>query len=695
MPDPISLITTDVLSAWTAKTFGKSLVEKFFTKLHDEWKKLDWLQASQEYCYRIEQRYGKIQVLGMTGHMELGELFTDVHILEKLSTQCYLNSEHWEELHQQFFLGKGYASKDETRESGDEVAKRFNRLFIIGKPGAGKTTFLKHMAIQTVTERVERLPIFIPLKAFADSEKTLMDFIAGEFDVCGFPEASVVVEYLLSTGKALVLFDGLDEVQTEKNKREQVIQSLIDFASKYPKSQIIISCRIAANDYQFEGFQYVEMADFNNEQILTFVGNWFKNNEIKHKGFIEDFEQSKLQEMAKSPLLLVLLCLVYENTMTLPEARAELYEEAVDALLKKWDISRSIKRSPIYQKLTLGRMRQMLAVVAAENFEKGQLLFRQKDLEHRIVQFIQTLPNGDDAEELDGEFILKQIEANHGILVERAQKVYSFSHLTFQEYFTASYITQKGNQAVLGLFTHLEEDHWREVFLLSAQMLIDPEFFFDTFLQSLQQMIEGEVEIMEFFRWANEKAASVESQYKFEAVVSFYLWIARSSDVLMDLLFFGSEALSLSRALDLDLSRALALDLDLDRARDLALALDLDFVLALARDRARDRDRARARDRDRIIELAKKSELPLLAKKMEALKLSEEPTEEELQIYAQKIETIMEKERNIRRDWRFPGEQESKLDAYLKATTLLVNCLKVAAVANREEILAQILRPLE
>ena len=38
---------------------------------------------------------------------------------------------------------------------------------------------------------------------------------------------------------------------------------------------------------------------------------------------------------------------------------------------------------------------------------------------------------------MDSEVVLKALEAQHGLLVERARGIYSFSHLTFQEYFTA------------------------------------------------------------------------------------------------------------------------------------------------------------------------------------------------------------------------------------------------------------------
>ncbi|MBO1350960.1 MAG: hypothetical protein EBE86_027955 [Hormoscilla sp. GUM202] len=57
-----------------------------------------------------------------------------------------------------------------------------------------------------------------------------------------------------------------------------------------------------------------------------------------------------------------------------------------------------------------------------------------------MTEYIRNLPDDSNDEEtlqLDSEAVLKSIEAQHGLLVERAKIIYSFSHLKFHEYFTA------------------------------------------------------------------------------------------------------------------------------------------------------------------------------------------------------------------------------------------------------------------
>jgi len=715
MAEPFTLITTTALITWATKNYGKSFIKSASEKAIKALKKHNWRKDSHQYCKRIEKNYGNIQVLGMNKPMLLEGLFTDVHILKKMTKDCHFSETYLKELKHHYLSGEGYANENDERKSGDEIIKKYERLFVIGKPGAGKTTYLKHIAIKTVDDPLDKLSIFISLREFANSSKNLLNYIVEEFNLCGFPEALIVVEYLLNNGKAVVLFDGLDEVEKENNKRDKLISEINNFGKKYSQSQIIISCRIAANEYQFEGFQYVEMADFNESQITDFVRRWFKGKKIKHKGFIKEFQQNNLKEMAKQPLLLVLLCLTYEATMTLPPARAELYEVAVDTLLREWDSSRIIHHRAV-QYLTVKRMRKLFEVIAAENFQKNEFLFKKKVLNDRIEKYIETLPGAKEDEEVEGKIILNEIEANSGILVERAKGIHSFSHLTFQEYFTASYIVRKGDLAIKGLFTHLTEDNWNEVFLLSAQMLDDDdsETFFTSFLQTLSDLIKGEEKINKFLNWARKKASSVQSKYSHEAVISHYASATCHLLLNQDLefnvnhdhdIFLVVSIFGLSYAIDRDMVRGFTSyrdanyepDPDLFLDYKLNCALDVSYWASLAaaypNAYAYPDEEALGNPLNNSITIAKKMGISPLVDQLKQLKLPIKPNVKENQTYTRQIQTIMIEHRDIGHDWKFSPKELDKLTTYLKVTKLLVDCLNVAAHPNRKKILSQILKP--
>jgi predicted NACHT family NTPase len=100
-----------------------------------------------------------------------------------------------------------------------------------------------------------------------------------------------------------------------------------------------------------------------------------------------------LQELASNPLLLTLLCLVFEGRASFPANRSELYKEGLDVLLKKWDANRDIKREEIYKQLSLQRKEDLLSQVAYKAFEKNDYFFKQGFVEEQIREYIRNLPN--------------------------------------------------------------------------------------------------------------------------------------------------------------------------------------------------------------------------------------------------------------------------------------------------------------
>jgi predicted NACHT family NTPase len=174
---------------------------------------------------------------------------------------------------------------------------------VLGKPGSGKTTFLKYVATQCNKGefQADKIPIFIQLKNFAkdirndDSQLRLLNYISSEFAHCEIKDPSVT-EAILNQGRALILLDGLDEV-LEKDD-DKVVNSICKLVNSFRGNQFIITCRIATSKYRFaeENFTEVEVADFNSEQVEIFAKKWFfaaaRNDQeaakIKSEAFFEN-----------------------------------------------------------------------------------------------------------------------------------------------------------------------------------------------------------------------------------------------------------------------------------------------------------------------------------------------------------------------------------------------------------------------
>ena len=404
-----------VINFFASRPVEKRLFQSICTELELEWGQVadletdeqpnrllsidELIKSVRDNIYgSIYEKCGFMRVLDMSQPIGLNDIYATVNILEKVTGRRRLNvAELLSRAGLENFERFSLSDVHEERVPGLDAVSQHSKLMILGKPGAGKTTFLKHLAIQCVegTFKPELVPLFITLKDFSEApgQPSLLDYLIRLFASYGVePDTKVktgiltallggnatAVELFLNQGRVFVLLDGLDEVREADNRR--VLQQIQDFTNQFRKNLFIITCRIAAKEYTFEQFTEVEIADFDDQQIGTFTAKWFqaKQDPVKAKTFMEKLKQEKgIRELATSPLLLTLLCSVFEESATFPSNRSELYKEGLDVLLKKWDTKRNIERDQAYKKLSLKRKEDLLSQIAIDTFEPGNYFFKR------------------------------------------------------------------------------------------------------------------------------------------------------------------------------------------------------------------------------------------------------------------------------------------------------------------------------
>lgn len=467
------------LFAAAAKPLVEGPIKGLGSELKNRWAMFKWEDAAKKYEEHMLHMYGKMRIFGMPEPVALSEIFTHVKVLDK---PTIFSNNPVEQLERIFLEKASFGTVRETLPGLDVVDKN-DKLFILGKPGAGKTTFMKHLVLQALKGRLKKVPMFVGLKEWSDSNLSLKDFLVKQFEICGFPDAWLFIEHTLDCGQGLVLFDGLDEVSATGDEKDRVIGEIRDLSNRFYKSSMVITCRIASNEYEFEHFSYVEMADFTDEQVMLFVEKWFKDDENDLKSFKEEFskEESKsFRELAYSPLLLTLICINYEERgSSFPVRKCDLYDKAMRAVLERWDSSRRIKRSKAYKAISVERRIQLLSYIAYYFFEKSEYLIKESDLIERIREFLEKLPSRELPETWEAKGLLNTMIEQHGIIVQRSSNgLYSFSHLTFQEFFSAKYVSGSRLQYFLEQKSiDLFDSKRAEFFLMLIELLDDSTKF--------------------------------------------------------------------------------------------------------------------------------------------------------------------------------------------------------------------------
>jgi formylglycine-generating enzyme required for sulfatase activity len=352
-----------------------------------------------------------------------------------------------------------------------------------------------------LTERL--LPILLPLRDFAshleshhtdpsvDGPKLLLDYLKNFFTNQDIALPADFFANRLRNGDCAVLLDGVDEV-ADLTTRYRIARIIERFTIAYPENRFVITSRIvgySGNARLGKGYTVTKVRDFTRADIERFVSNWNLAVELALAGedtpyahqqavrqtnsLLQAIDSTeRVRELAVNPLLLTVIALVQRYRAQLPERRTELYEEAIEVLLGKWDEGKGLetKISMADRELDAGDRRSLLEPIALSMMEQRAREIEADDLRRRLNhQFLKATGDSRQAEQAVDEF-LRLINERSGLLAERGQGIYSFSHLTFQEHLAGRAVADRQDYIAYTL-ERSADSWWREVILLEAGYL--------------------------------------------------------------------------------------------------------------------------------------------------------------------------------------------------------------------------------
>lgn len=360
-------------------------------------------------------------------------------------------------------------------------------LAVVGPPGSGKSTLLRHVAytLAKSSRRIgfhreipAKIPVLINLREhdFSSSAESLnlASLLRKSLGALDRREPPSWIEENLRRGKFAILLDGLDEI-ADGTTRARLTEWLIYQSSAQSKNLFVLTSRpFGYQENPVVNAMLVEVQPLAETQISTFVQQWYRA--ISVRSHAADNDSSRLAarvgaadllgaldqtpalfELTANPLLLTMIVNVhYYRAGTLPETRAELYDEICDVFLAKRDQVRNVRIDiPGPQK------RAGLQVLAYEMMLRGIIEVAAADavswISNRLIRMTSSI---------DPATFLTRIEQASGLLIEKERGVYSFAHLTFQEYLTAEFIRDSGK--VDELAANVTSPWWRETIQLYA-----------------------------------------------------------------------------------------------------------------------------------------------------------------------------------------------------------------------------------
>jgi hypothetical protein len=336
-------------------------------------------------------------------------------------------------------------------------ARELDRTVLLGDPGGGKTS-AAHVLMDFFSRAPGgRIPFMVILREFAAEDppaRSIVGHIEHKLEAfyqCAPPRG--LLERLLLSGTAIVIFDGLDEL-VDTARRIDVTAVIEQFSAEYPLARILVTSRLVGYDearLDDRLFGRYRISGFDEERASRYAAKWFAQEDgvqtPEAARWAQAFmaESAEVADLRSNPLMLALMCILYRGEGSIPRNRPEVYEQCSRLLFLKWDARRRIDIELRARHLIEPTLRHLAFWLFTRSQTQNAVTERELIAETTRFFHGRGFESEEQAEEAAREFVSfcrgrAWVFSDVGTTAS-GQVLYTFTHRTFLEYFAAAFLT--------------------------------------------------------------------------------------------------------------------------------------------------------------------------------------------------------------------------------------------------------------
>lgn len=394
---------------------------------------------------------------------------------------------------------RNYYGVNKTAEAGAAAGlyQKYGAILVVGDPGSGKSCFVRNEILSYSQPPdldgdwyVKHTPIFLPLAdaaRIAEQGENLLDICVRFAATQRLDLTRRQLDLLIARGEAAFFFDGVDEVGSLEVRQRLLAQisELIDRYQQQGNRFVVTSRPAAVNTSEVpDELVRIQLRGLTNTEIETLAtrimsidpttGEMLPDlrpaaREIVTQLVRDCEEKPGIRRLARNPLLLTLLVLIYSNSGALAARRHIVYSQAIRTLVS---VRHRLSKSHV---LSEADLRQRLGALALAVY-RGIVSEIPSRKEVREVLGPTSGHASAREREVEVDSFLQEVAETTGLVVVHPRSesveddVVSFMHHSFLEYYAAVGFMREPNYAERAPLVALSP-RWKEVITLMFGLL--------------------------------------------------------------------------------------------------------------------------------------------------------------------------------------------------------------------------------